>query len=1119
VASSPLNPAQHAAVEYAAGPLIVLAGPGTGKTRVIVHRVAHLIGQRGIAPERVVASTFTVKAAEELRARLAELVTPGIAQRVRAGTLHSLGSGIVRRHADQFGLPTRMSLIDAAMSRRVLRGVVEDLSLFRASRAEGLPALCDRLLATFECLCDRAVLPGAALAHAETMVRGAGDDASRAAAAVFHDTARAYGVWCARRWEQGRLTFADFVLLPVLGMTRTPALRALLRAECGAFVVDEFQDCNAGQIELIRLLAGEGQPDLCVVGDDDQAIYAFRGADERAFQRFQRIWPSCRVLELSENYRSVRRVVSLANSVIERAGEARFHPGKRIVPTREDPKEAHGATIVTLDQEHEDAEAIAAMILLDRARGEGGGAGAPSTAVIARTNSDLDRVAAVLTLEGVAWSRRREASMLDDGGVQDLLAWVEWLLHPGATWAARRVMARPPFSVDPRTVAAWEREHRALAAKARFAEDPSLAPPVFHEWLASILPSRREGPGVDSALSTDTEHRATALRVLALYANLRASALRLNAEEAVDLILQGVGTAHVELLPGRERAKRIAALVAFLRLAREKQRDLEPPGDLGAFWAYFNELRDADPALRHVGVADVADAEDERDAEHRATVLEQSGDAPGADAECVHLLTAHSAKGLEFDTVYVTRVKPQHGFPKTRADEPDFEPPEGLVENLDTRDAKTRKLDEERRLFYVACTRARTRLVLLGAHKGKPSASAVNYLDELLFDGAGVEFTKTSVGDVLRDASALGLGVLARTALEAAGLDFAHRRGAGERIDQVVREARVSASNALERAARADLTAEGLASCVEDLARAARTLGLVARAPGAGEAPAWLATDDALRETARRVAALRAGQAGEHTSELRLKPPTPPLALSYSSIDQYQRCPRCWYLRYVLRLPGTEAGALRVGNIVHAALDRFVKLDAAADAEGAPRLGLHDLLRLGTRAMVDEAGPGAVIDDGEAGTVEAQLRSYFNRFHDARAQTLETERTVEFPYAVDGVAHTFTAKIDRVDLAQDGGYRVIDYKTGQAWAALREPKKDDLQFGVYALALRHAHSEAGPIRGTAEYWLLATGERGVIALADIKEGKVRDAIDAAVRGMLDGEFERKKDCGGACGLF
>ncbi len=1091
-------------MEHSAGPLIVLAGPGTGKTRVIVHRIAHLIEQRSIRPEQVIASTFTVKAAEELRARLAELVSLPVAQRVRAGTLHSLGACVVRRHADRLGLPTRMSMIDAAQSRRVLRGVIEDLSLFRGSRAEGLPALCDRLLGMFDWLSERAVLPSAALRHARGMEEAAGDSAARAAASEFADSARAYDAWCARRWQRGRLTFSDFVLLPVMGMTGTPALRDVLRAECSAFVIDEFQDCNAGQIEMIRLLAGEGSPELCVVGDDDQAIYAFRGADERAFQRFQHIWPGTTVLELSDNYRSVRRVVEAANGIIRRAGGARFHPSKQINPTRSDPPGPHGVTIVTFDQEHEDAEAIAAMILTDRARHRGAfpGSPLPSTAVIARSHSDLDRIAAVLTLEGVAWSRRRDESMLDDEGVQDVLAWIEWMLYPGATWAARRVMARPPFSIDPRTLADWEREHRALVGRARLAEEPGPAP--FHEWLS-------ERVAVDGDPARDG-----ARRVLGVYAGLRTAVAGTRADESLDLLIRTTGTAHVELLPGRERARRIAALVAFLRLAREKQRDLEPPGDLGAFWTYFNELRDADPALRDVGAAEVLDADEELEREVGADQLEQS---PGvaADADRVHLLTAHSAKGLEFDTVYVARVKSPHGFPKSRAEEPDFEAPAGLVEQLDTRDAKTRKLDEERRLFYVACTRARTRLVLLGAHKGRPSSATVSYLDELLFESPELLFTRTTARDVLRDASSLGLGVLARSALEAAGLDFAHRQGAEEQVGEIVRQARVLASNALERAARPGLTEAALAACIADLATAARTLAITG--VHTGGAPVWIANEEGLVATAERVATLRSGRRCDAGRALRLKPPAAPLALSYSSIDQYERCPLCWYLRYVLRLPSPDSDELRVGNVVHAALDRFIKLDAGADAEGSPRPGLEELLRIGRRAMIDEMGRGAVVDDGEVATVEAQLRSYFERFHDANAQTLETERTIEFPYVVDGVSHVFTAKIDRVDLTQDNAFRVIDYKTGRGWANLREPKKDDLQFGVYALALRHAHAEVGDLRGTAEYWLLATGQKGVLSLADIKEAKVRGTIDRAVRGILGGEYGREKGCEGACTLF
>lgn len=1106
MAGHPLNPQQIRAVEHASGPLIVLAGPGTGKTRVIVHRIAHLIRHRGIRPEQVVAATFTVKAAEELRSRLAELVTPAVAQRVRAGTLHSLGAQVVRRHADRLGLPSRMSMIDAAQSRRTLRGVIEDLGLFRASRAEGLAALCDRQLSLFDALADRAVLPAAAVTHAEAMARHAADGAARALADDFSDAARAYGEYCRRRWERGRLSFADFVLLPVLGMSRDASLRAMLRSEAGAFVVDEFQDCNAGQIELLRLLAGgegraEGGADICAVGDDDQAIYAFRGADERAFERFARTWPGTTVLELSENYRSVRAIVGAANSVIVRAGESRFKPDKQINAARADPAVPHGVTIVTLDQEHEDAEAIAAMILMERAGDRSGGRTPASAAVVARTHGDLDRIAAVLTLEGIPWSRRREVSMLDDDGVRDVLAWAEWILHPGATWAARRVLARPPYQVDPRVLADWEREHRALVVRAHLAEDPSPTP-AFHEWVAQR-----------AASSQDAQVQAAG-RAVGAYVGLRGALAGRRGDEAVDMIVRAIGTAHVELLPGRERARRISGLVSLLRLAREKQRDLDPPGDLGAFWSYLTDLRDADPTLRDVGGAEVLDADEELDREERGTASEQSGEHV-PDSARVQLLTAHGAKGLEFDTVYVPRVRPPFGYPKSRVEEPDWEIPQGLVDQLDTRDPKTRKLDEERRLFYVACTRAKTRLVLLGAHKGRPSSAAVHFLDEFLFDAPAVEFSRTTARDVLRDASALGLGVLARTALEAAGLAFHHRQGAGEQIAEVVRQARLSAAHALERAARADLSPDELEACFAELMRSARTVGVASRA----DAPGWLTGGDALVEqAAERVARARAGD-GAPSSALRLKPPPSPLSLSYTSVHEYGRCPLCWYMRFVLRLPGPESDEARTGTVVHTALDRFVKAWTQADSEGTAHPGQQDLLRLGRRAMIDELGRGASVHQEDMATVEAQLRSYFERFHDPGSQTIETERSIDFPYEVDGTAHRFLAKIDRVDLMADGGYRVIDYKTGKGWASLREPKKDDLQLGVYALAMRHAHEERDVLRGTAEYWLLATGERGVLPLADVQEKKVRAKIDSVVRGILAGDFRAEPGCQGPCALF
>ncbi len=228
-----LTVAQTSAVEHDAGPLIVLAGPGTGKTRTIVHRIAHQIQTRGIEPERIVALTFTVKAANQLRERLAELIGATQAQRINAHTIHGFGHKIVRRFSDLLGLPGQLEQIDAAQSRRLLKRIVLDHGLFADSRGEGLGALADELEGIFDNLGNMALLPKACAQFSDQWARRL-ETASRATPIPedqqaqearqkrFADTALAYGLYIQECHQRGWITFNDLITLPDPAAQRAP---------------------------------------------------------------------------------------------------------------------------------------------------------------------------------------------------------------------------------------------------------------------------------------------------------------------------------------------------------------------------------------------------------------------------------------------------------------------------------------------------------------------------------------------------------------------------------------------------------------------------------------------------------------------------------------------------------------------------------------------------------------------------------------------------------------------------------------------------------------------------------------------------------------------------------
>lgn len=1078
-----LNAAQRRGVEHEGSPLIVLAGPGTGKTRLITRRVAHLIESRGVDPSSIVATTFTNKAAEELRQRLARLVGIGPAERVHAGTFHALGLGLLRRFGGDLGAAPE--IIDSAQRRRLVRSLAAEHGVYGSMIALGSEALLEEAAAVIGLCRDNAVTPGRALsfarAWAERLEAGRGSDGSaldaealeaeRHEQARFEAHARLYGLFedgCRRR---GWLTMDELITLPAQALAESDRARALCRAELRHFVVDEFQDMNLAQIELLRALAPpETDPDLVVVGDDDQAIYEFRGADDRAFARFASIWTNTDTLALTENYRSSRPVLDVANAVISRASD-RFAPEKRVerAASLADDPEGAGVEIVLLEEDSQAGEAIAAMVKAElNARPE---APLSRVAVIARTNSELDGIGEALELEGVPTQRHRDRSTADDPGVADLLAWVHLLVDPSAHWAVRRALGRPPFGVDAETLSRLERAYLAARRLAMLGEDGGESR-GFGAWLADH--------GADSPALP---------RFLALRAELLEASATAPASEVIWTIATRLDLAHADMLGARDRAARVANLVRVIRFARGVQHRLDPPGDLPAFWSYYNDLDSRDREFREIGEGAVhTDDEGER-----------------AERNAVQLHTAHGAKGLEFDVVFVPRVNPPHGFPKTSGGQSGPALPEGLIDRLgDERSAKERSRAEERRVFYVAATRAERRLVLT-TRKTKTRSSSEHYAQELLYDEAGLVAAR-GLDEVLEHSARNAL-----TGEAPPGAAREQRRRAGERER---REARALAASAMDEAERPGADERAVERAVGLFREAAERAAVAAAMEAGRPAPAWVRTAGA-GEVASRLEAMFAGDA-EDEAPRRFRALTPPISLSYTLIDRYLRCPACFYVTDVLGLGEPPTAHLTLGGLVHQALEWHARAWRDAEAEGREP-PTPEALEAHTRSlfarMVRSGGEGDTLARDE--TVAMVLRAH-EMMAACGAEILEIERKITVPYAVDDQEHRLVAKLDRVDRT-GAGVRIVDYKTGRSTEARRSPNPTDLQLGIYAMAIRHEMPE---VAGEAEYWLLRTGERGSIALDKINEQKVRQKIDGVVRGLTAGEFPRApRTCAGLCELI
>ena len=1069
-----LNTEQRLAVEHDDGPLMVLAGPGTGKTRVITHRISRLI-HNGADPERIVALTFTVKAAEEMRARLATLVGAANADRVQAGTFHSWGRRALQRFADVLGISPMTMLADSAQRATAMEDAVRAAAARGGVRpgsfAEGLDAVASRCAAWIDRCRIQGLTPTSAREAGERwedMIQAGGPsgdwdktrlDAERERLRRFVEAVEVFEDLEAIRAARHLAEHDDAIVLPTKLLREHDGAGAILRDEARHVVVDEFQDVNPAQLGLLRALCPPGsRPDLCVVGDDDQAIYAFRGADEIAFARFASLWEGASEVRLTENHRSSPAILAAAGESISRA-HRRQAPDKVLEARRElfGAAPPDDVLAVHLETDSDAGPVISAMIRAQRAREPG--VALERMAVIARSHTDLDRIARSLEQDGVPVLRARQRRAFDNPAVQDLHAWLQLLAQPRSVFAAVRLMTRLPYAIDPQRVVEWR-------ASVEDVTDDALEP------LAAQHPGARR--------FTDD------LRAL------RAHALSERIDRLAWQVLTQTGLAQAELLPEQEHATRSRDLSAALAFIADKAPRLAAPADVRAFLEHFERL-------------------DARDRTY--TLADDAPESVDESAPGVRLLTAHGAKGLEYDTVFVPRVDPSHGFGSSRSDDTD-DLPRAITDPdaIDSRDDSARRIDEERRLFYVACTRAERRLVLLAKQRKRPSGST-HFFQELAWPGSPTEHPGGPVRlvhaeEMIDDAGEAGVPIARNEPIDEHAVSL-------EEVHRLEREARRAAAVALEGAGEAK-TAESLAEVHAGLTSAAARLAITGALARGEDPPAFLVEQagDGFADRAKRRLRGLGGAAPT--------PPEPkPLSLSYSAIDAYLRCPRCYQLRYEFGLREADSDVQSVGIVVHNALHRFYSAWREADAEGLPKPGRALLLEIGD-ATLDAGVPAAARDDLRPQLI-AQLERVWDNMHDERDHIVELERRSSFPFEVDGLTHSIVAVLDRIDQTPGGLWRIVDYKTGKAWDKLASPKADDLQLGIYALALPFALGlddaqtiDPGTMGGVAEYWLLAEGVRGALAFDAMKLDRVRDKMTRAIRGISAGDFGPAPACTGPC---
>ncbi len=603
-----LNEPQLTAVSHTNGPLLIFAGAGSGKTRTLTYRIANLVANHRVAPYRILAVTFTNKAAGEMRERLEGIVGENIARDLWVGTFHGICAKFLRRYFDLVGLEKNFVIYDDSDQKALMARVIKDLKLD-----------------------DRRYVPKAMLAMVSAHKRDGHDPKDEELGDGFDQRIGEIGREYQKALRRSNAVDFDDLLLLMLKIVESTELAQAdeLRRKFEHVMVDEFQDTNEVQYRIVRALSANSR-NLCVVGDDDQSIYRWRGADVRIIRGFKRDFPEALVVKLEQNYRSSQNIVKAALSVIEKADDR-------------EPKElwtAEGDGEKVQVRACADERVESAYVASGLKEGQRSGVVASEQAVFYRTHAQSRVLEESLRGAGIPYQIIGGMKFFDRAEIKDMLAYLRLLSNRHSDTDFLRIVNVPARGIGQKTVS----QLLELAAE----NATSLSDTLHHALL-------------DKSLS------ATAAKKLAVFhrltTELREVKDSLLPSELLERTLSETGyQRQLEKDDTAESDARLQNLAELLGSLREYESEAPETGEEISLEGY----------LERVSLVAAVDT------------LQ--------DAPKVSLMTVHAAKGLEFEQVWLTGME-EETFP---------------FRGLDGEDPE--ELDEERRLAYVAITRARKRL-------------------------------------------------------------------------------------------------------------------------------------------------------------------------------------------------------------------------------------------------------------------------------------------------------------------------------------------------------------------------------------------------------------------------
>ncbi len=646
-----LNPAQRAAVVNYDSPSLIIAGAGSGKTRVLTTRMAHMI-LNGVPADSILAMTFTNKAATEIRNRIIDMVpdplTKDQARRIWMGTFHSVFLRLLRVYADLLEYPKTFTIYDSSDSRNLIKNIVKEL------RLDDKKYTPTRLASRISSAKNSLITPGAYLANGSLVA----EDRH----AQIPEFGNIYNIYCQRCKQNGAMDFDDILLQTNILLRDHSKVLARCQKQFQYILIDEYQDTNYAQYVIIRRLS-QTHSRVCVVGDDAQSIYSFRGATIDNILTFQKDFPTAEVFKLEQNYRSTQTIVDAANSVIR-------HNSKKLDKTCFS-EGARGEKIRVLRayNDREEAE-IVVSDLRDRVRAAGDQWA--EAVILYRTNNQSLVLEENLRRRGIPYRIYKGSSFYDHKEIKDLMAYIRLVVNPRDDEAFRRIVNYPARGIGDTTV----------DRIAQLAREQNISMWEAVDTLVAETPA-------------DPMQKAIARKAAEFVALIRSLTASRTEKGLYDF--------------GHEIASRSGILALYRQEnTPEATSALDNIEELLNSMQLFKEQRDAEIRSGEREIGEEATVEEWL--QNVMLMTDMDKDDP-EDRNKVTLMTVHSAKGLEYKYVYIVGLE-ENLFPSQRA----MESPDGL--------------EEERRLFYVALTRAKV-------------AATLSYA-EMRFKWGNMEFSRPS---------------------------------------------------------------------------------------------------------------------------------------------------------------------------------------------------------------------------------------------------------------------------------------------------------------------------------------------------------------------------------------